>query len=69
MSCTCQDNFSVPNTNNCTVKMFYFRFVVDPDVLVWVHAIDLHSEVLEVSSHLGKMLVHIGWVDFKTLKN
>lgn len=53
---------------NCKVQMFYFRFVVDPDVLVWVHAIDLHLEVPEVSSHLGRRLVHIGWVDFKTFK-
>ncbi len=26
-----------------TVQMFYFRLTVDPDVLVWVHAIFLFS--------------------------
>ncbi len=57
-----------------TVQMFYFRLTVDPDVLVWVHAIFyflyfLLLEVVLISSHLGKKLVLIGWMDSKkTLK-
>lgn len=57
-----------------TVQMFYFRLTVDPDVLVWVHAIFfflyfLLLEVVLIFSRLGKKLVLIGWMDSKnTLK-
>lgn len=41
--------------------MFYFRLAVDPDVLVWICAIYLLLEIVLISSHLGRMLVLIGW--------